>query len=87
MFFLIGKEENIYQDTIGDPFTSHPTEEIVAKFTTKKLAEDYVKKNTLKNPRRGWCCEYPFRVKSLLCNYNSCYIEEETEKFIPLDPE
>lgn len=86
MFLLIGEQENIYQNSIDDNFTSHPSEEILAKFTTKDKAEEYVKQNTLKTPRRGWCCQYPYYTKSLLCNCNSYRIEEETKKFIPINP-
>ena len=86
MFLLIGEQENIYQNSIDDNFTSHPSEEILAKFTTKDKAEEYVKQNTLKTPRRRWCCQYPYRTKSLLCNCNSHRIEEETKEFIPINP-
>lgn len=89
MFLLIGEKGDLYQEKVGGSFVEHPTEEIVAKFSTEVKAKEYVRKSRLKNPhRRSFSGTYPFRRSSLLSGYNSCRIEEEEPKLEPvIDPE
>ena len=84
MFILIGcREEHEYGyggwtgkvDIISKP---------VARFTTEKLAIDYVDSSRLKNPSKG----RKFRQKSLLAGFEWAEIEcPETESWLPCNPE
>jgi len=64
-------------------------EEIVATFSTRKLAEEYVKKCKLKEPKkRTWQTDLPFRAKTLLGNWSYVEISPEEEDIpSPHDPE
>lgn len=85
MFALYALEDNISRDEIDGPYVEHPSKELVALFTSKKKAEDYVNTNRLKKPRPGWGCNYPFRRGSALSCANDYEIEELNH--IPIDPE
>lgn len=50
LFIVIGTRENIYQDQIGGPFTSHPEKEIAAIFKTEESAKLFISSNKLKKP-------------------------------------
>ena len=67
-------------------FGMEPREEIVARFTTREAAENYVRAARLKNgaPRFG---DSPFRSASLLKGANIAWIEEEEDTAVPVDPE
>lgn len=63
-----------------------PHEEVVARFTTREAAKEYIKAARLKNgaPRLG---ESPFRSASLLKDADNAWIEvEEVNLDIPVDP-
>lgn len=61
----------------------HPDEEdIVAKFSSKELAEQYIKKASLKKSNRY----SSFKKKSLLDNYYKAYVEYEDEYEYEIDP-
>ncbi len=88
MVELYGISENVYQERIGGDFKSHPERSLVATFGTRRLANAYVKKVTLKKPRDGWCCKYPYRQNSLLSIYNYIEIEEYVEpESVPHNPQ
>lgn len=79
MYLLIAEQQPL---TFGDIYS----EEVVAKFSNKRLAEQYLKESWLKNgaPSQG---ESPFRQSSLLYGATSAYIqEEEPETVVPVDP-
>jgi|APSaa5957512622_1039677.scaffolds.fasta_scaffold244095_2 hypothetical protein len=75
MYKLIGTKRQTYYD---EEYT-----EVVAKFTSEALAKNYLKDSKLKNPT--W--RSPFRQKSLLAQFDSAAIEDESEEYIPIDPE
>ena len=58
-------------------------ERILALFSTKEKAQEYVKKATLKNPT--WKKKY--RSNTLLGNYDHADIEEYEEPDYLIDPE
>lgn len=87
MWALIGEREEYYQTKIGGPWEIDTEYEIVALFTQKVFAEDYIYKSKLKNPqRRTFCGNKVFRNNSLLCNYQRAEIEEYIPEQYEVDP-
>lgn len=81
MFELIASYEDIEQDKIGGPFGSRFSEEVVALFTSRPLAELYIRKAKLKNPiRQTFASTRVFRKSSLLGRAVSAYVVEESAK-------
>jgi len=58
----------------------------IAKFTSKRKAEDYIKKSTLKTPRIEGYKDFPFRLSSLIGEFEWVTIIEE-KCDLPIDPE
>lgn len=67
-------------------FGVEPRDEVVARFTTREAAAEYVKAAQLKNgaPRFG---ASPYRAASLLKGADHAWIEEEEDVEVPVDPE
>ena len=87
MFELVGIYDDVYQERIGERFESHISEGVVAIFSSRRLAEHYVRDSRLVRPRRGWCVEYPFRRSSLLSMAVGYEIREyHPEPDPPVDP-
>lgn len=88
LYVVIGTEENLSQSRVGGDFTEHPEETEIALFSSEKLANAWIKKNTLSKPKIMFGgVEEPFRSKTLLSNYNSAHVEAfEKPLPLPLDP-
>lgn len=67
-------------------FGIEPSKVVVARFTTREAAEEYMKAARLKNgaPRFG---DSPYRAASLLNGADDAWIEEEEDVEVPVDPE
>ena len=85
---LIGEEDNISQDFIGGNFVEHPTEEVVAYFTSYDKANAYVDKRLLKHPKHeSFFGMRIFKNDSSMSIYNRYRIEKYFHHEIPIDPE
>lgn len=81
MFELIASYEAVEQVEIGGPFVSRFSEDVVALFTSRPLAELYIRKAKLKNPiRQTFASTRVFRKSSLLSGAVSAYVEEQTAR-------
>ena len=52
VYIVIGEKENVYQDTIGGEFLSHPDKEIVRVFSSPDDARKFVSDNKLAKVKR-----------------------------------
>jgi hypothetical protein len=52
VYIVIGVKENVYQDTIGGPFTEHPDKEIVEIFLSEDDVKEFIASQELKKPKR-----------------------------------
>lgn len=88
MFELIALYEEVSQDKIGGPFTSHFTEEIIGLFHEHTLAELYIEKSKLKNPiRQTFASTRVFRKNSLLSRAVSARVVKTSATVdTPIDP-
>lgn len=86
---VIGISDNLHQDKVGGPFTEHPTEEVVARFTSLDKAKKFIKKCKLKKERHeSFYGPVKFKKNSLLGYYNHAEIGTyHVEPEIPVDPE
>ena len=81
---IIGVDNEVYQEKIGEAFLDHYSERIVATFDSEEAARSYVKKAKLKHPkRRSFGSTVTFRTDSLLRHYESAYIEPVIEEAPP----
>ena len=81
---IIGTSNDVYQDKIGEPYLDHYAEEVIATFDTKEMAEDYIKKSRLKQPkRRSFASTIMFRSKSLLSGCEDAEAQEFEEEYPP----
>lgn len=88
MIALIGEEVEVYQAKIDGRFNEHCSETIVALFISVEKAKEYIKKATLKHPKKQTFDSIkPFKSSSLLANYSSARIEEYYEESYEIDPE
>ena len=81
MFYLIG-EKIIWFHGYSWEADITVTSLVVAKFTTRQGAEDYIEKARLKSPIRG--VGRVFKMKSVLKSFQSAKVEEEIS--VPLNP-
>lgn len=87
MYELVAVYNDIGQDKIGGPFVDHYREEVVALFTSKELADNYIKLSRLKNPiRRTFASTRVFRRNSLLRNAESAFIQPKEDPLLVIDP-
>ena len=85
LWLLIGIIDDVYQDKIGGDFESHLSEFDIALFTSKKKAEDYVKKQKLRKPiRDAFDSEKIFNQKGPLAPYSDYEIKLYQKAKLPI---
>ena len=52
IYVVVGTTEHVAQDTIGGPFTSQYTQEVVKAFESLKRAEEYIHQSRLDKPKQ-----------------------------------
>lgn len=52
VYVIIGTREEVGQVEIGGGFVTHYTKEIVGIFRSEEKAQDFIKRNALKKPRK-----------------------------------
>ena len=87
MFVLIGVGYNVVQHRIGEAFEQDDFEERVALFDTSEAAEQYAESFRLARPQRqSFSSPQIFRGSSLMSNYVSYRIEDDTPEVLPHNP-
>lgn len=86
MFALIGTVVEYTPNSYKGGSDKYEDSEVVALFSTRKKAEQYIKDSRLKQPKRVWGGEKPFRNKSLLSRFNWADIEEWEDPEYIVDP-
>jgi hypothetical protein len=86
-YVLITEVNEVYQEIIGESFTEHWSDEIVALFDDEQDAKDYVRKARLKKPVRGsFSSTKLFHKKSLLWNASGVRVKEYSNLDYPINP-
>jgi hypothetical protein len=49
---VVGTKQNVYQDTIGGPFETHPDKEIVKIFSDENKAKNFIENAKLAKPKK-----------------------------------
>lgn len=83
MWVLIGSCQDMTIRYTNDSPWNEWTNENLATFSSKELAEEYVEKSRLKSPKDR---KLPFRQTSLLSNSQYAEIEEYYPEYLEHDP-
>jgi len=89
IYMLYGINIEFFQKEIGGPFESTRRMDLVATFSTRSLAQDYVNKRLLKKPipGRGFQHGRLFKKNTELEDYDDYEIQSEYPSDVPHDPE
>lgn len=88
MFAIKARYEHYNQVGIGGEWEVTETEDIVALFSTRERAEEYIEKSRLKQVRRRtFAPNVIFRSNSLLSTASEAWVEEYVSECYDVDPE
>lgn len=89
VYKLYGITRGLFSKGVGEGFEEEESKELIATFSTERLAKTYVKKRMLKNPipDRGHQPGRMFRMNTDLEYYQDYEIEQDYIIEVPHDPE